>query len=401
MSAARKRASEYMAPESEAAAAGLVREAFETGTPLSLCGGNTRAGYGKPVQSERTLSTSSLSGIVDYEPSELVMIALAGTPMSEVEAALANGRQRLAFEPMDHCAIYGSTDEPTIGAIAAGNISGPRRFLAGAARDSLLGARFVNGRGEIVKAGGRVMKNVTGLDLVKALAGSWGTLGLMTQVTFKVLPVTETEITLVIHGLTDSDAVKSLARAVATSNEPSGAAHLPASVSAKISGLGDAAATLLRVEGFEQSVKLRVDGLKAELAGMGEFEELDEKTSRTVWQSVRDCKPFAANDNPLWRISMAPLQGQKLISALGEGDAFYDWQGGLVWLQLQGDPQAERIRTLIERTGGGHATLVRAPLPVRAATPVFQPEPESVARLSERIRQQFDPRGIFNPGRMG
>ena len=373
------------APATETEAAALVRDAFEAGEPLALVGGGTRSGLGRPVQAARTLSTRGLSGITAYNPQEMVMTARAGTPMNEIEAALEENRQRLIFEPIDHRALLETDGEPTIGGVAAVNASGPRRFQAGAARDSLLGLRFVNGRGETIAGGGRVMKNVTGLDLPKVMAGSFGTLGLITQVTFKVTPVPETEATLVWRGLSDAEGIALLAKALATSAEPSGAAHLPARID------GDEARTILRLEGFAPSIAERAARL-----GLGEPERLDAGASAALWRRVRDVEPLAGRAH-VWRISVAPSQGPAVAKALG-GEAIYDWQGGLVW--LASDAGHEEVRAAIAKVGG-HATLVRAPETLRAAVPVFPPQPESVEALERRLREAFDPKGILNPGLMG
>ncbi|MBZ0163266.1 MAG: FAD-binding protein [Notoacmeibacter sp.] len=395
-----------LVPESEAEARQMIAAARAAGTPLAICGGNTRAGLGRPVQAEKTLSSRALSGIVAYDPAELVIIARAGTAVAEIEAALEKNGQRLVFEPMDHRPLLSSQGEPTIGAIAAGNISGPRRLVAGAARDSLLGVRFVNGAGEVVKNGGRVMKNVTGLDLVKFMAGSWGTLGFLTEVTFKVLPAAETETTLAIRGLLDDAAVTAMAHAMATSAEVSGAAHLPELVAGTVLGgkLGNDAATLLRLEGFEASVAIRAGKLKSLLGAMGEIEELGAADSRRLWREVRDCIPFAdGTQKPVWRVSMKPGQAHEMVMAMRMqtgASAFYDWQGGLAWVRMENDPADELVRREIARHGGGHATLVRADPQYRLLVPVFQPEQGPVAELSKRIKAKFDPASILNPGRM-
>ena len=369
-------------PTSEAEAAELVREAYDTGTPLAIVGGDTRAGLGKPVQAARTLSSRGLTGITAYDPQEMVLTARAGTPMSEIEATLAENRQRLVFEPMDHRTLYRTEGEPTIGGVAAVNASGPRRFQSGAARDSLLGVRFVNGTGEIVRGGGRVMKNVTGLDLPKIMAGSFGTLGFLTEVTFKVTPVPETEATLVWEGLSDTDGIALLAKALATSTEPSGAAHA-------------GGVTALRLEGFAASIRERTARLRDALTGLGSFEVRDADETRTFWRDLRDVTRFA-HEEPVWRISVAPSDGPKVASAIG-GEAFYDWQGGLVWMAT--DAGHEAVRAEVAK-GGGHATLAKAPETVRAAVPVFPPQAPAVAALTKRLREAFDPKGIMNPGRM-
>lgn len=395
-----------LAPASEEEAAEIVAEAFSKGTRLEVVGGGTRSLIGHPIHTQNKLSSSTLAGITDYEPAELVMTARAGTPMKRIEAALRKARQRLVFEPMDHRALLGSKGEPTIGGVIAGNVSGPRRILSGAARDSLLGVRFVNGRGEIIRNGGRVMKNVTGLDLVKLMAGSWGTLGFLTEVTLKVLPAPETESTLAVRGLTDEEAATTMAIAMGSSAEVSGAAHLPQIVTDQVIGgeLSGTPSTILRIEGFAESVKHRIGRLSELFAKSGELQVIEAGQSRDLWREIRDCVPFAdGTGKAVWRVSVVPTEGWKVVAALRLKtgvSAFYDWQGGLVWLRMEDDPEHEHLRGFIAAHGGGHATLVRADAAIRATIPVFEPQPKAVAALSKRIKEQFDPGGILNPGRM-
>jgi glycolate oxidase FAD binding subunit len=396
-----------LTPHTEADAAYVIRTAATDGKTLGLCGGNTRAGFGNVAETAETVSSRALSGIVDYDPAEMVMTARSGTPLAEIEAALAANRQMLAFEPMDHRGIMGTGGEPTIGGVFAANVSGPRRFVSGAARDSLLGIRFINGKGEVIRAGGRVMKNVTGLDLVKLLAGSYGTLGFLTEVTFRVLPVPQTTETIVISGLDDAAAAKAMAAALALPVEVSGAAHLPQTVRHRfLSGsLPDGEATVLRLEGLVASVSVRSEKLAAVMHAFGPIARLDADESRTLWREIRDVHPYAdGSHKPLWRVSVAPSAGHQLVAALrleAGVDAFYDWQGGLIWMRMEADPEAELLRRFIRALGGGHATLVRASATVRCQCPAFEPQPDAVAELSARVKQKLDPAGIFSPGKMG
>ncbi len=385
-------------PKTEEECASIILE----GSGFEIQGGGTRA-IGKLDGVERNiLSTSAMSGVIDYEPAEMVMIAKAGTSVADIEIALKKGGQRMVFEPLDYRSLLGTKGKPTIGGLIASNASGPRRFVAGACRDSFLGARFVNGKGDIIKAGGRVMKNVTGLDLIKLLAGSWGTLATMTEVTFKVVPEVETESTFVLHGLSNEKAAQAMAAAMATSCEVTGAAHLPENIAVGFKELAGKSATLLRLEGFEKSVKLRVEKLQAILSAFGEQSVLNDKQTKSVWADIRDVKPFAdGTEMPIWRVSVAPMVGHKLISELGIENAFFDWQGGLVWFKMDDEPNAERVRTAIAKVGGGHATLVRASVQQRLSAQVFQPENAAVTAISKRIREQFDPSGKFFTGRMG
>lgn len=383
-----------------------VQWAASEETPIELVGHGSKRGIGRPAQAEHTLDLSRLSGVALYEPEELVLSALAGTPLAEIEALLKGKGQQLAFEPMDYGPLLGGeAGRGTIGGVLATNLSGPRRLSAGAARDHILGVHAVSGRGEAFKSGGRVVKNVTGYDMSKLMAGSWGTLAAVTLVTFKVLPAAETETTLAIRGLLDEQAAAAMAMALGSSAEVSSAAHLPEGIAGKVAGLGPDAATLLRLEGFPPSIAYRLNLLRDMLKNAGELQVLAGDGSRAVWRDVRDCVPFADGaDTPVWRVSMPPGRSHHMTLALRRdvpASCFYDWQGGLVWLRMEhGEPEAERLRALVKAHGGGHATLVRASPAVRAATPAFEPQAPALAALSRRLKGEFDPKGILNPGRI-
>jgi glycolate oxidase FAD binding subunit len=387
------------APSTEEDACTIIAEAAARRTPLAVAGGATKAEFGRPAQTEATLSTAALTGVTLYEPAELVISARAGTPLSEVVHTLTEKGQQLPFEPMDYRPLLGSSGEPTIGAVAAANISGPRRIMAGAARDSLIGVRFVNGRGEAVKSGGRVMKNVTGLDLVKLMAGSWGTLGFLTEVTFKVLPRPERIATLVSSGLDDARSIEALCAAAASPFEVTGAAHLPTNLD------GAGARTLIRIEGFSFSVDYRLGELRKLLKRFGGAEAVEGEAADALWQAVRDVMPLAApRQRAVWRVSTAPTAGPHVAAHISRAlDArwYYDWSGGLLWLSTDasGNAGAATIRAAV-RAHGGHATLVRAPAEVRAAVDVFEPLSAPLMQLTAGIKTAFDPAGILNPGRM-
>lgn len=399
--------SDFFTPFSENDAAGIIRDCAERGVALSIAGGRTRIGFGNAVAATSSLRSTSLSGIVAYNPAEMVLTAKAGTHVSEIQAALDANGQMMAFEPADHRGVMGTSGEPTIGGVFATNASGPRRLTAGAARDHLLGVRFVNGHGEVVKAGGRVMKNVTGLDLVKLMAGSFGTLGFLTEVTFKVWPQPKTSATIVLSGLADAEATAAMAAAMALPVEVSGAAHLPESVRGRFlhGALSDGPATVLRLEGLPASVSVRVEKLLAAMSRFAPVTHLDAEQTALLWREIRDVKPYAdGTPRPLWRVSVAPSQGHQLVAALrleAGIDAFYDWQGGLVWMRMEADPEAEILRRYIKALGGGHAVLVRASDAARSAVAAFEPLAPAVALLSQRVKAKLDPRGIFNPGKMG
>lgn len=394
-------------PKTSAEILDIVRWAVSEETPLEVLGHGSKRGIGRPLQTEDVLDLSGLAGVTLYEPEELVLSARAGTPIAELEQLVARHNQQFAFEPMDYGPLLGiEAGHGTIGGALASNLSGPRRIKAGAARDHVLGIHAVSGRGEAFKSGGRVVKNVTGYDLSKGLAGSWGTLAVVTDVTFKVLPTAETERTLVITGLDDAHAASAMAEAMSSTCEVSGAAHLPEGVVGRFldRALSGGARTVFRIEGFGPSVEYRFNRLAALVKPHGPVDSLESEESRKLWREIRDCRPFAdGTQAPVWRVSIAPTQGYRMVDAFRRAagaNAFYDWQGGLVWLRMEADPEAEILRKLIAHFGGGHATLVRATASLRETIPVFHPQPPALAALSLRLKEQFDPRNILNPERM-
>ena len=377
---------------------------------LEVRGGGSKRALGRPVEAERVVDLTAMAGITLYEPEELVLSAASGTARRQIDDALAAHHQQLAFEPPDLGPLLGAgAGGDTIGGIIACNLSGPRRFNAGAARDHFLGVSAVSGRGETFKSGGRVVKNVTGYDMCKLLAGSYGTLAVMTQVTLKVLPAPEEVRTLVLHGLDDAAATRAMTAALASSHSVSGAAHLPAGVAAR-TDIDGGAATLLRVEGFGPSVAARVSALTGLLRDHGDIDMLDGVASETLWRQIRDVAPFVAqSDWPVWRISAPPQSGHEVVAAVAArhtAEWFFDWGGGLVWLALKtgvadaGAGVADAGAAVRAAVTDGHATLIRAPEETRAAVPVFQPQPAPLAALTRRIKEGFDPKGILNPGRM-
>src|SRR5215470_1502212 len=312
-----------------------VQWALSRGAALELVGRGGKRAIGRPAQTDLTLDLSGLSGVILYEPEELVLSAQTGTPLDEIEALLAAKGQHLAFEPIDYGPLLaGVTSRGTIGGVLAANLCGPRRIAAGAARDHFLGFEAVSGRGESFKSGGRVVKNVTGYDVSKLIAGSWGTLAALTIVTIKTLPRPQTQATVVVSGLDDATAVRAMAAAMATSCDVSGAAHLPAAVAPRI-GLGTSAGcTLLRLEGVGPSVNHRKAMLMTAMKAFGAVELCDEEASRGLWRAIRDVTPFTAagvSARPVWRIVTAPSRGAELVgmvASAAEIEVFYDWAGG-------------------------------------------------------------------------
>jgi glycolate oxidase FAD binding subunit len=365
-----------LTPKSEAELSDALKSAS---SPLRIIGGGTRP-IGRSNASEM-LSTSKLTGIELYEPGALTIVAKAGTPIRDIEAALAKENQRLPFEPMDHRALLGTKGEPTIGGVVAANVSGPRRIQAGACRDSLIGVRFVDGAGTALKNGGRVMKNVTGYDLVKLMAGSYGTLGVLSEVGFKVLPGIAATATVTLHHQQSEGAIAAMSKALGSPFEVSAAAFDPASGS-----------THLRLEGFGDSVVYRTAELTKLLGDLGDITtETNPDKSKKLWADIRDVKALTGTEGNLWRISVKPSDGAKVASILGAVPSLMDWGGGLIWAAI--DPAID-LRTKLAGIQG-HATLIRG-----EGFATFHPEPAPLAAVVQGLRDKFDPKGLLNPGLM-
>ncbi len=371
----------------------IVQAALTQVSPLDVQGGASKQDWGKPRQAAMSIDTTGLSGILFYEPEELVLKARAGTRMDDIDHALNARGQMLAFEPADYRTLLGSTAcQPTLGGIIACNLSGPRRVKAGAARDHVLGVQAVTGRGEQIETGSRVVKNVTGYDLPKLLTGSRGTLGVMTEITVKALPAPERSATLAWAGLDDDKAVALLSQAIGSPHEVGAAAHLPADCTANGQAL-----TLVRVEGFSASVAARVQAVCNTLPN-GRL--LDDDEGALLWRQIRDVLPLVEPTQcPVWRLSVAPMQGPAVLAqiraALPGTRGYYDWAGGLVWVAVPDGVADAGAAIVRQATGSGHASLLRAPLPIRALEGGWRLESPALAALNQQIKHAFDPHGVF------
>ncbi|WP_439598496.1 glycolate oxidase subunit GlcE [Falsiroseomonas sp.] len=385
--------SALLAPADEAGVVAAVQDAIAARAPLSIEGHGSKRGLLRPVQAARSLTTRGLTGITLYKPTELVLSARAGTPLPEIEAALAEHGQMLAPEPPDTRGIFGVAEPATIGGIVATNLSGPRRITVGAIRDHLLGIRFVNGAGEVVRSGGRVLKNVTGLDLCKLLAGSHGTLGVLTEVTLKVLPAAKASATLAVAVPDLAAGVRALSAGLTSPYGVTGAAL-------RLEAKG--ATALLRLEDFPSSVDYRAGRLREDLAPLGEVTLLPD--SSELWRGIRDAEPLgAAPDDAIWRLSLrpsaAPALAARLQAAFGP-KLLLDWGGGLVWVAGPATEAAHVAVMQAATAARGSFTLFRAPAPLRAAVPVLTEEAPALAAIGARVKAALDPLGLFNPGRM-
>jgi glycolate oxidase FAD binding subunit len=391
-----------------------VRSALASEQPLEIIGHGSKRQVGQPMATNALLDLSALNAVTAYEPNELIITVQAGAPLADVLSLIDSKNQQFAFEPINTSALLGTPDIGTIGGMIGAGLAGPRRIKAGGARDHLLGAHAVSGFGDSFKAGGRVVKNVTGYDLCKLLAGSWGTLAVMTEVTLKVMPRPESERTVILHGLDDLTANRAMTAALGSPFDVSGAAHLPNSAfRSAVGALADLgspqrAVTLLRLEGITASAAHRAAALSAVLAPFGAAEIIEDTVSAAIWSSIRDVRPFAADGAlgawPVWRIVCPPAAGGALGERLARdtgGDVIYDWGGGLIWAALP--PKPDALSALVRQhvnEAGGHAMLIRAPEDIRRIVDVFHPQPDGLAGLSERVRHSFDPRNILNRGRM-
>jgi glycolate oxidase FAD binding subunit len=393
-----------LAPRNADEVVDAVRWAMNAGEALEVFGSGTRRGFGRPVDAPHGLDVSALRGVLAYEPEELILTALPGTSLAEIESLLATRKQCLAFEPP-----Y-LTGAGTLGGAVSTGLSGPRRPKAGAVRDHLLGVTAVSGRGELFKAGGKVVKNVTGYDLPKLIAGSYGTLAVITELTIKVLPAQEDTRTLVLGDQTAADAVRTMTSVLQSTADVSAACYLPAGVSVPdVVVAGGASITAFRLEGVGPSVEFRLSRLRQQLESAGPIAILELGPSLSFWRGIRDVAPLAGDSaHGLWRISVPPSRGAEVLAKIQANvpgtRAFLDWGGGLVWLQSLAAADvagtvADKIRAVLAQSGG-HATLIRASDEVRRSVNVFQPQATALAALSKRVKLQFDPKRVLNPGRM-
>jgi glycolate oxidase FAD binding subunit len=399
----------YMA-RNEAELTEFIRSANAGSYAIEICGFRSKREAGRPLKPSAVVSAAKLSGITLYEPQELVISAKAGTPLHEVEAALDRHNQELGFEPADYSRIFGTDPlAASMGAIAAMNISGPRRILRGAARDHLLGIRAVNGEGDAIKSGGRVMKNVTGVDLVRGLSGSWGTLAVFTELTFRVVPRSPEGRTIVFLGLADEAATGVMSAAMGTPYEVSGTIHLHGSLAGRLDDPEIAppktAVTALRLEGGPQSLAYRMEKLRRELAPFGDTYELDAGRSRKFWADIRSLVFLSAEfERPLWRITAAPSKAALIVRALSpffEVNAAYEWSGGLLWVELppSSDASVTEVRRVLAEFEAD-SMLMRAPRPVRSSIEVFHPLPFTKMKIVKALKNAFDPAAVLNHGRM-
>ncbi|WP_242770861.1 FAD-binding protein [Sphingopyxis sp. YF1] len=375
----------------------VINDAACAGEKLRIRGGGTKDLVGRPLGREKVLDMRGFSGINSYEPAELVLTAGAGTPLHVIASALEAEQQVLGFDPFDHASLFGVEGTATIGGVLAANASGSRRLARGAARDHLLGFTAVSGRGELFVAGGRVVKNVTGYDLPKLMAGSWGRLAALVEVTLKTMPRPQVSTTVRVTGLGVNQSANLMAHALGTSTEIAAARHFPAPLAWHCTGAEHSVTDFL-IEGFRESVEARCDHLVRFISDNVGERPVDMIGAETCdWSAIGPnvALPF---DQPLWRVSILPSRASACLEALETLGASYwmDWAGGLLWVSV-GD-KSVRVRE-IATAFGGHAMLLRAPDEVRERVAAFETSSAPLAALEGRVRRGFDPSGIFETGR--
>ena len=370
-----------------------VGQAAARGQRLEVRGGGTKSAIGRPGRDTALLQIQGFDTVIDYDGPELVLTAGASTPLAKIETLLAQNNQMLAFEPFDHGVLFGLPPAATLGGVIAAGVSGSRRLTAGAVRDHFLGLRGVSGRGEAFMGGAKVVKNVTGYDLPKLLANSWGQLAVMTEVTLKVLPRPQTVQTVVLSGLNERQACLVMAQALGSQADVAAAAHLPAAIN------GGLALTALRLEGFEPSVKARVQMVLEQFGATAACDLLPPEASALLWEQVQHVKPLQG-EGALWRINVPPMAGSEVIEQLKPQGArcLLDWAGGLVWALLPTTDGGQGVRD-VASTLGGHAMLIRAPEALRRSIPTQHPLAPGVAALTQRVKDGFDPAAILDPER--
>ena len=373
-----------------------MRAAAEKGTRLEIVSGGSKRSFGRPVAADAMLDISALSGIVKYEPEELVLTARAGTPIAEINAALSEKHQMLGFEPTDWGPLFGNdAGRATLAGVVATNACGARRVKGGAVRDSVIGCRFVNGRGEIVKAGGPVIKNVTGFDVPKLMCGAFGTLGLLTEISLKVGPVTERVAAVAVRNCAPEAGLRLSREAASLALDATGLAYLPATTRAE----QDHGTALIRVEGTTAAVVEKLALLHSRFAGH-DLVTLNDDTTHASFEEITNGAAFVNRDTDLWRLCVPPSNSYEAVKSADPSQWYADWAGGLLWLALPADEQtATRLRAITGRFGG-HATLMRASEDARRQLAVFEPEPPARAELTRAVKAAFDPKRVLNRGRM-
>ena len=407
--------SDFLYPEKEKDVEEIIKKFYKSNTPIEVIGTGSKRKIGKPIQCAKTISLSRLEGIVKYLPEELYITVKAGTKITEIENQLKKNNQQLAFEPIDFGYLFlGKSNSGTAAGQVACNIAGPRRFKVGSARDHILGFRGVNGRGEIIKSGGTVVKNVTGYDLSKLISNSYGTLVVLTEITLKVLPKPEASKTLVIHNLDINLANEYLAKAISSENDISGASFLPIEPSCnqcemniektfKLNDLKhEGSITAIRIEGSKNSIKERTENLKKEIKVLDEnISELDTLQSEIFWKKITNLEFFSGTKNNIFRIVIPPSESVQLLYQLPKNFKYFlDWGGALIWVEAC-DINEQLFNSIRKKVikHKGYVTMIKNSEYLPFVEDVFTID-ISKFNISQSIKKSFDPKRILNPGKM-
>ena len=402
-------------PQNEKEVSNFIKKFYKSGIPIELIGSGSKRKIGKPLQCAKTLSLAKLDGIIEYLPEELYIKVKACTSIKQIEEELKKNKQQLAFEPIDFGYLFNrKSDFGTSAGQVACNISGPRRFKAGSVRDHVLGFRGVNGKGEIIKSGGNVVKNVTGYDLSKLVCGSYGTLIALTEITFKVLPKPEESKTLIIHKQKVEPASFLLEKATSSSNDISGSAFFPdeprisecAMNIEKTFKLNDlkhgGSLTAFRIEGSKNSIDQRIKNLIYELKAVNlNISVLDNYQSEIFWNKVRSLEFFSLSKNNILRIVIPPSECVQLVYQFSNKFKYYlDWGGPLMWMEAfeLSEEMFESIRKKVVNHGG-YVTMIKNSNYLPYVEDVFTINRDRF-NISQNIKKSFDPKRILNPGKM-
>ncbi len=394
-------------PENENDLQEIIRYCYKKDLPIEIVGTGTKNEIGKKLQCAKILDMSNISGIVEYKPEELYITVKAGTPIKIVQDELKKNNQHLAFEPTNFSEIFKKdSNEGTVGGTLSCNFSGSRRFKVGSGRDHILGFKGYNGRGEKIKSGGTVVKNVTGYDLSKLVTGSFGTLLVLSEITLKVLPLQTDIKTIVISGLALEHALGIMASSIASSNDPSGVVFYPGSLRNNFvfnDLTHQGSITAIRIEGTKASTEQRIDNLFKNLS----LEEtkttiLDSTQSEIFWEDTRALKVFSKNQKNILRAVVPPSETVNLINRLKtfHPSYFIDWGGSLIWLELDylSNQKIDQIRKRVLDTGG-YLTVIKSPTNIKSSSEIFTIDPIKF-KISQNLKKSFDPKRIFNPGKM-
>ena len=399
--------SDIYKPNNEKDLQEIIKYCFKNNLPIEIIGKGTKSLIGKKLQCAKTLDMSNISGIIDYKPEELYITVKAGTPIKTIQDELKKNNQHLAFEPVNFSELFKKdSNEGTIGGTLSCNFSGSRRFKVGSARDHILGFKGYNGTGEKIKSGGTVVKNVTGYDLSKLITGSFGTLLVLSEITLKVLPLQTDTKTIVVSGLSLEHALGILGSAISSSNDPSGAVFYPDSLRNNFvfnDLTHPGSITAIRVEGSKTSTEQRINNLIQDLSLLDKnVTVIDSIQSEIFWEDTRSIKVFSKNQKNILRAVVPPSETINLINRLKSFHPTYfiDWGGSLIWIELDylSNQKIDQIRKRI-LVADGYLTVIKSPENIKSSSELFTIDPIKF-KISQNIKKSFDPKRIFNPGKM-